>query len=150
MDRTRKNTLGAVGFYLSGALATDATKNAISACDRALRHYLWLKRKTLTYGAAQLELWSHHNPAESIYMDRFGNLFVLVSSPMNVVSWAKAIEQPAKQGDDALELPWEGRCILIRISPDGKDWTMWNDWCGSIPVFHTSMKGVPVASVSST
>lgn len=146
MDMTERKVHGAVGFYLSGSLAPEATKKAISACDQALRHFPWLKRKRSSHGVAQLELWSHHDPDESIYVDEFGNLFVLVGSPMNVVSWADAVGKLAKQEDDAFELPWEGRCILIRLSSDGKDWTMWNDWCGSIPVFHTSVEGLPVAS----
>jgi len=146
MDMTEKNAHGAVGFYLSGNLATEATKNAIAACDQALRHFPWLKRKRLSLGVAQLELWSHHNLDESLYMDESGNLFVLVGSPMNVIAWSDALEMLAKEGDTAFELPWEGRCIFIRLSPDGKDWTIWNDWCGSIPVFHASLKNVPIAS----
>jgi len=146
MDMTEKTACGATGFYLSGSLAPEATKKAISACDQALRHFPWLERKRLQHGAVQFELWGHHDPDESTYLDRSGNLLILVGSPMNVVSWEFALEQLARQGDDVFELPWEGRCILIRLSPGGKDWTMWNDWCGSIPVFHTSVKGVPAAS----
>lgn len=146
MGTNEKNARGAVGFYLSGTLATDATKNAISACNQALRHFPWLKRKRLQHGVSQMELWGRHVPDESIYVDKLGNLFLLVGSPMNVISWADALNQLARQGDDAFELPWEGRCILIRVCPDGKDWTIWNDWCGSIPVFHTIVKSVPIVS----
>ena len=146
MDMIEKNAHGAVGFYLSGSLDPEAIKSGISAYDRALRHFPWLQRKRLRHGAAQLELWSHHNPDESMYVDKLGHLFVLVGSPMNVVSWEYALERLARQGDDAFELPWEGRCVLIRLSPDGKDWTMWNDWNGSIPVFHAQVGQGRIAS----
>lgn len=140
------NMHGAVGFFLSGGPSQEAKARAISACDQALRHFPRLKRKRLNHGPGQLELWSRHNPEESIYRDISGNLFVLIGSPMNAASWEEAIAKLLRQGDDAFELPWEGRCILIRLSPGGEDWTIWNDWCGCIPVFHTSVQGVPIAS----
>lgn len=96
MDTVEKEAHGAVGFYLSSFLAPEATKKAISACDRALRHFPWLKRKRLQHGATQLELWSHHESEESIFVDKTGNLFVLIGSPMNVVLWADVLERLAK------------------------------------------------------
>jgi hypothetical protein len=146
MDTIEQSVYGSVGFYLSGSLPREAAKRGLSACNNALHYFPWLKRRRLQHGVAQLELWSHHNPEDSLYFDKLGNLFVLIGSPMNNISWSDTLERLAKQEDDAFEVPWEGRCVLIRISPAGQDWTMWNDWCGAIPVFHTLVDDVPVAS----
>ena len=51
-------------------------------------------------------------------------------------------------GDAAarVELPWEGRVVLLRISADGERWTLWNDWLGAITVFHAAGPSGLVAS----
>jgi hypothetical protein len=76
-----------------------------------------------------------------------GTVLVLIGSPHNEVSWqtvgANLLE--AEYAND-FELPWEGRVILLRISADGKRWTMWNDWLGSIPVFHAQTRNGCIAS----
>ncbi|MFH1317466.1 MAG: asparagine synthase-related protein [Candidatus Omnitrophota bacterium] len=137
---------GAVGFFLSGSLALEAKEKAVLACGQALSHFPWLERKRLQHGSGQLELWSHHNPDSSTYVDNFGNLFTLIGPYSSTILWEDAIEQLEKQGDNAFELPWEGRCVLIRISRTGEDWTIWNDWCGSIPVFHIAVNGLSFVS----
>jgi len=146
LQNITENIRGAVGFCLSGHLGTEAEGRMMASINGALVYFPWLKRERLTHGTAILELWSHHDVKSSVYSSDSGELFVLVGSPMNTVPWVDVSENLGRRGDDAFELSWEGRCILIRLSPDGQEWTLWNDWCGSIPVFHTSVQGVPVAS----
>ncbi|GEM_PF-783283 len=141
-----RNTKGAVGFCLTSVLSTDTQQRAVRACNQALGHFPWLIRMKLNQGSAQLEVWSHHEGEESVYFDQRGNLFALIGSPMNSIAWEEAIKLLEKKGDENFELPWEGRCILIKIFPDGQNWTMWNDWCGSIPVFHAETKEGSIVS----
>ena len=94
-------------------------------------------------GETNLELWGHGNLDERIHTLSDGSLAVLIGSPHGKVHLAD------KQDDllvGKFEIPWDGRVIVLRISPDGKGWTMWNDWLGSIPVFHAEIGQGRVAS----
>jgi hypothetical protein len=74
-------------------------------------------------------------------------MLFLIGSPNGTASWRR-IERQLTRIDNPgeFELPWNGRVVLCRVSTDGKRWTMWNDWCGSIPVFQSRVGKGCVAS----
>lgn len=136
----------AVGFYVTTRATPQECQGALEAKQGCLRYFPWLHQQVLDIGASAITTWSHHEPREAVYGSEDGSVFVLVGSPMNQVSWADATNRLARQGDDGFELPWEGRCVLLRISPDGREWTVWNDWVGALPVFHAPLHDGGVAS----
>ena len=137
---------GAAGFTLTNQLDAQATLRLEKAQTAALRHFPWLDLASYGHGATTIYYWSHHPPGASSYVHRDGSLFVLVGSPSNSVDWDTALKDLDTGAMTSFEPPWQGRFALARISPDGLQWTLWNDWAGSIPVYHASVKGVPVAS----
>ena len=74
-------------------------------------------------------------------------MLALIGSPHGAIYWpdVQASVAQAAHPDD-FELPWDGRVILLRVSADGRQWTMWNDSIGGIPVFYTQIKQGCVAS----
>jgi len=141
-----KTPRAAVGFCITLNAAPSESHSAWRARKRCLRHFPWLSEGTVSHGEASVAIWTHHAPEDAIHTREDGCLFVLCGSPMNRVTWRDALERLAEQGDNRYELPWEGRCVLIRISPDGRDWTIWSDWVGALPVFHASLREGAVAS----
>ena len=131
-----KMATGAVGVTLLLKPGEQARARAESAHSRMLEHFPWLKRGAVKQGDAELVLCSHAETAESVFVSPAQDLFVLVGSPMNRVAWDTALRLLKHQGDASFVLPWEGRCVLVRVSADGRNWTVWNDWCGSIPMYH--------------
>lgn len=140
-------TQSAIGFFIDTSLDAQVTRRGIAACDRALRHFPWLKTKRAKHGDTDLYVWGHRHLDEVVHTDESGNLFILIGSPVpNGTTLKDVADELVDQDDTAFELPWEGRCILLRISVSGRQWTMWNDWTGSIPVFHTQLEKGHVAS----
>jgi hypothetical protein len=80
---------------------------------------------------------------ENIHTLPDGSLVVVIGSPQGKVVFSD-VQDDLLSGN--FELPWDGRVILLRISADGKDWTMWNDWLGSIPVYYTEPGQSRIAS----
>ena len=126
-----------IGFTATSDLTEDRLTAALAAQCRALSYFPHVERLSLRLGETSLELWGHRPLSDRVHSLADGSLLVLIGSPHGDVSWSDLEESLAQatQADD-FELPWEGRVILLRISADGKRWTMWNDWTGSIPVFH--------------
>ncbi len=136
-----------VGFtaILRGTEASLAP--AMTAQQRALSHFNQLERQTLGVGETRLELWGHRQLSDCVHVLPDGAVLALIGSPHGNVSWPK-IQQSLAQATqpEDFELPWDGRVILLKISADGKHWTMWNDWLGSIPVFHAPIGQECIAS----
>lgn len=129
-----------VGFNFFIGLEPDVKKKALASQEKALSFFTHLERKSLSHHAVNLELWGHAEFSERIHTMRDGSLLILVGSPYQPVNWHEVEDKLLKVDRPAdFELPWEGRVILFRISADGEKWTMWNDWIGSIPVFHTAI-----------
>lgn len=127
----------AIGFYIDASQDSQVTRRGIAACDRALSHFPWLNRKRVKYGNADLYIWGHGKLHRSIQIDELGNLYVLIGSPVpNDVTLKDVANSLTEQDYAAFRLPWEGRCVLLRVSASGQNWTMRNDWIGSIPVFY--------------
>ena len=136
-----------VGFSLYQAIEAADITRAKSAQQRALSYYKHLENKTIDIGRTRLEVWGHPELTECVHWTADGDLLVRVGSPHNPVSWRVVQEGllNAREPED-YELPWEGRVVLLRISADGERWMMWNDWIGSIPVYHAQIGGGRIAS----
>jgi hypothetical protein len=136
-----------VGFSLYQAVDVADIARAKSAQQRALSYYKHLESKIIDVDRTRLEVWGHPDITECLHRMADGDLLVRVGSPHNQVSW-KVVEEGIQEAGrpEEYELPWEGRVVLVRISADGERWTMWNDWIGSIPVYHAGVRGGRLAS----
>jgi hypothetical protein len=131
-----------VGFTVFSNLPEDSLKALQAAHDHALA-YFTLQKRSLVLGETRLELWGRNGMDERIHTLPDGSLAVLVGSPHGKVV-LRDVQGDLLSGN--FELPWDGRVVVLRISADGKRWTMWNDWLGSIPVFHAQIGQGRIAS----
>jgi hypothetical protein len=126
-----------VGFTLSMGLPEQNLQAADAARLRALSYFNHLEYRIIQIGGTRLELWGHNEINERFHFLPDGSLAALIGSPQGKAHWSDLhdhllnVEQAYQ-----FEIPWDGRVILIHISADGNHWMMWNDWLGSIPVFH--------------
>lgn len=136
-----------VGFTLSIGLPEQNLQAVDTARVRALSHFAHLEHKTLLIGETRLVLWGHNNLSECFHFLPDGSLIAVVGSPLGEIHWPtlqNSLLQPAVV--EKFEFPWDGRVILLWISVDGKCWTMWNDWLGSLPVYHAKVGSGRLAS----
>ena len=144
----RDNETGAiVGFTVHQNLSPERKHSQLKVQNQALSYFAWFDRKTLTVGETCLEVWGRKEVIDRVHTMPDGAMLALIGSPHNKVSW-QTVEADLLNDDrpEDFQLPWEGRVILLRISADGKEWTMWNDWLGSIPVFHAQIENGCIAS----
>lgn len=129
-----------VGFNATYRLDAGRAEAASRAIDRALSHFPWLVRRRLTVGGTEIEVWGHGDPGDSIHTLPDGSLLVRTGRPEQDPSW-NGIDDAMMRNDDPLkfQLPWEGRILLLKVTPDGQSWTIWNDWNGSIPLYHAAI-----------
>lgn len=136
-----------VGFAISTGLPETSVVKQASALHNALVHFPWLKYLSFSFGQSQLEVWGHGDLPDCIHHLEDGSLLAVVGSTSDNVSWSKLEEQlRGINNPENLELPWDGRVILIKINADGRHWTIWSDWIGSIPIFHAKIGGGRIAS----
>ena len=112
-------------------MGTDDTWRKALLNDYRIAYVFW--------GRGELDRCCHILPDSSI--------LVLIGSPIGDFTWKTVSELISKATPaDPFIVPWEGRVILFRIDPAGGTWTMWNDWLGSIPVFHANRGRGRIAS----
>jgi hypothetical protein len=136
-----------VGFTLMEGLAPVRASAALAAQRRVVESFQHLRTSTLTVGRSRLEIWGHGDLSARTRRLEDGSVLAVVGSPHGRFSWSALPSGPA--GLDYLsdvDLPWEGRVILLKVSADGRCWTAWGDWVGSIPVFHARVGEGRVAS----
>ncbi|MCK7501741.1 MAG: hypothetical protein MZW92_75905 [Comamonadaceae bacterium] len=115
-------------------------KRLLVSQEQALSYFKNLERKSIPLGLTRLGVWGHSDVSERLHTLPDGSLLALVGSPHGAINWLTVQETLSKNERTAdFELPWDGRAILLRASADGGRWTMWNDWVGSIPVFHAEI-----------
>ncbi len=137
-----------VGFTLRCGLSDTAVSRHDKALRRTLSHFPWLRKMEYTIGQSNLEVWGHGEINECVHKTADGDLLVLIGSPRHDVPW-EDVETSLSElsgNSDSFVLPWEGRVILLRIDTKGDQWVMWNDWVGSLPVFHAHVGQGRVAS----
>ena len=138
----------AIGFTVFRQNDDERFEAAISAQNRALAHFTDLDQISIHIGNTRLFIWGRKDLNETLYNMADGSILLRVGSPIGVSNWdsiAKSLTQPSKLGE--YHPPWDGRYVLLKISPDGRQWVTWNDWLGSIPVFHF---GTPESTIAST
>jgi len=114
---------------------------------RALGHFPQLTTRMQIIGDTRLYLWGHADFSNCIHTQPDGSMLALIGSPVGGKSLgAVAADLQIAQQTEEFTLPWDGRVILLWVSADGKRWMMWNDWLGSIPVYHAVMGNRRLAS----
>ena len=132
-----------VGFTVYSGLSEDRALFLKAAQHRVLSQFAHLDHKTILVGDTYLEIWGRGESQNAIHTMPDGSVLALIGSPQGQVSW-QSVERDLFE--DKFQLPWDGRVILLRVSADGKSWTMWNDWLGSIPVYYAEVNGGRIAS----
>jgi len=132
-----------IGFSIFSNLPESKVKALSAAQNRALAYFSNLQKRSLVLGETHLELWGRNNMNERIHTLPDGSFAIVIGSPHEKVDLKDAQYDLLS---NEFEIPWEGRVIVLRVSPDGKNWTIWNDWLGSIPVFHTEIGQGRIAS----
>lgn len=121
--------------------------DAMRSQRRALSHFPKQEHRSIKIGSSRLEVWGHKDVTDRIHTLPDGSVLALVGSPHGSVDWGdvRASLERASRPDE-FQLPWDGRVILLKISADGRHWSMWNDWVGTIPVFHAQLGEGRIAS----
>lgn len=136
-----------VGFTAVSGLSEDGIIASNAAQHRALAYFSHLEQISFKMGETRLDLWGHKTLSKRVQSLPDGSLLALIGSPHGEVLWPEVTESLAQtRRPDDFALPWDGRVILLKISADGQRWTMWNDWIGSIPVFHSQIGQGRIAS----
>lgn len=126
-----------VGFTALYKVDAEELTRAIAAQEQALDYFKWLKRTSIEIGHTRIDVWGHGKLESRLRRLPDGTLLALIGSPVGECSLETLDDRLAEATlNGHFELPWDGRFILLRISADGECWTTWNDWCGSIPLFH--------------
>jgi len=137
----------ATGFTLIRR-GTPAQKIAAGAAlSRVRAHFPEMKTRQIEVGETALSIWGRGNLEDCIHILPDRSLLVLVGSPVGLQSWNQVdVAFGGLSGPKDYRLPWDGRTILLRISPDGNEWMVWNDWLGSIPIFYATFPQWRIAS----
>lgn len=136
-----------VGFTAMVDLPPERADAALDAQRRVVGAFGHLRSQSLAVGRSRLEIWGHGDLSSRVNRLEDGSVAILVGSPHGRVSWDDLPAGHAGRGFGSdVELPWEGRVVLVTIAADGQQWTLRNDWIGSIPVFHSALHRGRIAS----
>ena len=136
----------AIGFSVARGLSDTALLRWNRVHEKVLGLFPWLQITEIEVGATIVRLWSHFSPNASMYKTNSGETLILAGSPFGRHSWDEVTMQLARRDPREFVLPWEGRCVLLRVSSNGEEWDLWNDWAASVPVFYASWGQGGVAS----
>jgi len=137
----------AIGFSICFRAAEKEVEAASAALKRALGHFPELQSSTIQVGPTTLTYWGRPGYDQSLAHLPDGSLLLRAGSPVGGSSWLAAQERIALLPEiKNFRMDWDGRVVLVHISADGHTWTMWNDWVGSIPVYHTAEGNTRIAS----
>ena len=136
-----------IGFSLFYNLLSQKNEAALTAQKKALSCFTHLQYQSIEIGASRLELWGRKPLNAHIHYLPDGALLALIGSPLGGTSLREVGDLLVNhQNLEKFEIPWDGRVVLLLISADGERWTIWNDWLGSIPVYHAQVADGRVAS----
>ena len=136
-----------VGFSVFYNLPAQNSQAALQVQSRALHSFKNLQHCSISLGASQLEFWGHNRIEELVQYLPDGSLLALIGFPLGSMTLAELAELFANaRAIDDFEPPWEGRFILLYVNAYGTQWRLWNDWLGSIPVFHAPIENGRLAS----
>jgi hypothetical protein len=136
-----------VGFSIFYNLPPPKSQTALRAQKRALDYFKHLQHCSITVGETRLEFWGHKQIEDRIQHLPDGSILALIGSPLGSVTLADLVREfIIPRAMDDFEPTWDGRFILLHVDVDGKSWRMWNDFAGSIPVFHVRIENGRIAS----
>jgi hypothetical protein len=136
-----------VGLTISVGLDGAEIERANTAAAKTLSHFPWLKLETVRHGETTLTLWGRNSASETSHVGDDGWLNVLVGEPAGQGDWKQVSEFASRIDVSAAKpLKWKGRCLLVRVSPDGKNWIVQNDFGGSVPFFWSNIGNGRIAS----
>lgn len=136
-----------LGFTVSRGLTASNFSSARDAENRVLSYFPHLERNSFEIGGTTLHLWGRDSISNCVHIMPDGSTLALIGSPHNSVPWRDVQVKLLKaERDEDFILPWEGRVILLRVNADGDSWTLWNDWLGSMPVYHMESPHSRIAS----
>jgi hypothetical protein len=140
-----------IGFTAVQNTEETIQQRADAARQRALAHFPHLNQTTLEIGETKISLWGYGTLSDSVHYMPDGSMLVLIGTQGSIQNWETIQTQVWRDAlPGSLVPPWEGRFLLIHISADGRQWKMWNDWLGSIPVFHARTDKGWIASTLET
>ena len=126
-----------IGFALGLNLPEKKQEEMEAVQHRVLAHFPDLKNQVRVVGESRLYLWGRADFEDCIYTQPDGSVLALIGSPTGKTTLSMVgASLNSLQRVDEFSLPWDGRVVLLWVSADGKSWRMWNDWVGSIPVYH--------------
>ncbi|MFC1997548.1 asparagine synthase-related protein [Chloroflexota bacterium] len=140
-------THAAIGFTAISSGSKSENGKSQDALKRALNHFNDIHQLKLDIGNTKLTIWGRGRLKDCYYQIPEGSTLILIGSPVGDFTWSEIAEWVMSSSTSKpFVLPWEGRVILIKIDPKGDIWTLWNDWMGGIPIFHTQLKSGRIAS----
>ena len=137
----------AIGFTAIHQGSPQEIAKSQAALQRALDYFDDLVQKTFDIGQTHLVVWGRGDLDQCCHFLPDASLLILIGSPSGIFTWKTISEKILNASStEPFILSWEGRVILLRIDPTGNIWTLWNDWLGSIPVFHAETHSGWIAS----
>lgn len=135
----------AVGFTATSGNTESQNARAAQALQHVLAYFPDLEQRSLDFGATRVTVWGRGSLEDCICRLPDGSALICAGSPVGIEGWQGAGFDPARM--DRFVLPWDGRAVLLHIDPAGENWTVWNDWVGSVPVYYAI---TPAARIAST
>lgn len=136
-----------VGFCISTDLDVAASSRRDAALTRLLAHFPWLRSHRVRVGKTDVWTWGHGRPEERVVRAADGSTVIFAGSPAGKVGPPALLDAANSAcGDATFRIPWNGRIDVVRVSDSGRAWTLWNDWGGSLPVYHAAVGGGTIAS----
>lgn len=144
-----KNVNNAVGFFLffsENHEEHSLGKRFDKALSRLKNHVPWLQWLWLQIGCSRLLIWSHSDPHTSVVYAANGDTGIRIGSSPTICNHEKLQQKMAS--DSHYHPQWNGKFVFVRLNQQGTEWTVCNDWGGTIPVFRAEKQGLSVVSTS--
>ena len=146
-QRKNNKSKSLLGFCSIMGGSTEELQNIQKAINRVLKHFDDINQLTLTLGQTTITIWGRDKLTDCFQLLPNGNILFVIGSPVGNYSWQDLREIfDDKDTNGGIEIPCEGRAIFLQINPLSDTWTIWNDWIGSIPVFHANTNQGRIAS----
>jgi asparagine synthase (glutamine-hydrolysing) len=136
-----------VGFWVSEGLDDAGRARRDAAFARLMDRMPWLKVHRDRVGSCEFCVWGHGVPERLVCRTDEGGAVLFAGSP-DVTLDADRFREAAEKTADCMSfrIPWDGRTAILKIEKSGASWTVWSDWCGSLPVFYAHAAGGAIAA----
>lgn len=117
-----------------------------NALARLKNYFPWLQWQWFQIGRSRLLVWSHGEPSASIVRAFDGDIGLRIGSSPTICSRDRLQREMAD--DEYYHPQWNGKFVFVRLNQQGTNWSICNDWAGTIPVFRAEEQGLSVVSTS--